>query len=153
MSSIRFGFKSLLVMFQKTLFFCRVFKVFFAFACKTLIFLCWLFLLLVLNFCVFFWFLLLLLDTSSCYVLVSVFVVLGFLGLLVCYVSCFFWFVFGFFCFIFFGRFRGQVRWPKGPPQLTLNPLCLFCCAFVLFLFVLLLLFCLFLSLVLFCWL
>ena len=65
------------------------------------------------------------------------FVVLGFLGLLVCYVLCYFWFVFGFFCFLFFGGFKGQVRWPKGPPQLTLNPLCLFCFVFVLFLFVL----------------
>ena len=28
-----------------------------------------------------------------------------------------------FFCFLFvFGRFRGTVRWPKGPPHLALNP-------------------------------
>ena len=27
-----------------------------------------------------------------------------------------------FFCFVFFGGFKGQVRWPKGPPHLALNP-------------------------------
>ena len=32
---------------------------------------------------------------------------------------CFF--VFGFFL-CFFGGFKGQVRWPKGPPHLALNP-------------------------------
>ena len=46
----------------------------------------------------------------------------------------FFWFVFG---LVFGGGFKGQVRWPKGPPQLALNPpycfvlflacFCLFC--------------------------
>ena len=56
--------------------------------------------------------LLLLLDKSSCYVLVFVFVVLGFLRLVLCYVLCFFWFVFGL-------GFLGEglrVRWggPKG---------------------------------------
>ena len=36
----------------------------------------------------------------------------------------FFWFVllFFLFCFSFFGGFKGQVRWPKGPPHLALNP-------------------------------
>ena len=30
------------------------------------------------------------------------------------------------FCFVFcFGGFKGQVRWPKGPPHLALNPPCL----------------------------
>ena len=24
--------------------------------------------------------------------------------------------------FVFFGGFKGQVRWPKGPPHLALNP-------------------------------
>ena len=35
-----------------------------------------------------------------------------------------FFFVFcGFVYFVFFlGRFKGQVRWPKGPPHLALNP-------------------------------
>ena len=48
----------------------------------------------------------LLFHKSSCYVLVSVFCCFGFLGLLVCYVLCFFWFVFGFFCFLFLGGLR-----------------------------------------------
>ena len=35
--------------------------------------------------------------------------------------------LFSFFCFLFcfflfFGRFKGQVRWPKGPPHLALSP-------------------------------
>ena len=40
--------------------------------------------------------------------------------------SC--WIAFGagscfvFVFFIFFGGFKGQVRWPKGPPHLALNP-------------------------------
>ena len=29
---------------------------------------------------------------------------------------------FVFFVFYFFGGFKGQVRWPKGPPHLALNP-------------------------------
>ena len=38
--------------------------------------------------------------------------------------SCFVFFVFVVFCFVFFGGFgfKGQVRWPKGPPHLALNP-------------------------------
>ena len=45
-----------------------------------------------------------------------------------------------FFCFVFFGGFKGQVRWPEGPPHLALNPpyficFCSFCCSFVLFSF------------------
>ena len=40
----------------------------------------------------------------------------------------FFWFV-----FLFFGGFKGQVRWPKGPPYLALNPPYLFCFVFGLF--------------------
>ena len=67
---------------------------FFALAFKTLCFLCWPFLLLVLNFCVLFP-LLLLFDKSSCYVLVSVFAVLGFLGVVRWYVL----FLFVSFCF------------------------------------------------------
>ena len=30
------------------------------------------------------------------------------------------------FLFLFFGGFKGQVRWPKGPPHLALNPPFLF---------------------------
>ena len=29
---------------------------------------------------------------------------------------------FVFLCFVSFGGFKGQVRWPKGPPHLALNP-------------------------------
>ena len=29
---------------------------------------------------------------------------------------------FVFFVSVFFGGFKGQVRWPKGPPHLALNP-------------------------------
>ena len=51
----------------------------------------------------------------------------------------FFLFVFlvVFFCFLFFWRVKGQVRWPKGPPHLALNPpylfLLLFCFVFCFF--------------------
>ena len=60
---------------------------------------------------------------------------------------CFFWggasffffffvFLFGFVLFVFFfvflvffvGGFKGQVRWPKGPPHLALNPPYFFFC-------------------------
>ena len=38
------------------------------------------------------------------------------------FLFCFF-FCFFSFCFVFcFGGFKGQVRWPKGPPHLALNP-------------------------------
>ena len=44
--------------------------------------------------------------------------------------------VFCFFvCFLFLGGFKGQVRWPKGPPHLALNPpyfcFCFLCFGFV----------------------
>ena len=49
---------------------------------------------------------------------------------------CFFSLVVVFFvsCFLFFvfGGFKGQVRWPKGPPHLALNPP-LFACVFLCF--------------------
>ena len=35
------------------------------------------------------------------------------------FLSCFCFFVF---VFVFFWGFKGQVRWPKGPPHLALNP-------------------------------
>ena len=41
-----------------------------------------------------------------------------------------FLFVFVFFC----GGFKGQVRWPEGPPHLALNPPCLFFLCFVFYL-------------------
>ena len=34
---------------------------------------------------------------------------------------------------LFFGGFKGQVRWPKGPPHLALNPPYLFSFVFDLF--------------------
>ena len=39
-----------------------------------------------------------------------------YLGFFFCFFVCFFVFVF------FFGGFKGQVRWPEGPPHLALNP-------------------------------
>ena len=75
-----------------------------------------------------------------------------------CFCCCFFWssffsFFFWFFCLFFFvfffflvffvGGFKGQVRWPKGPPHLTLNPPYFFCFVFA-FLFFVLFFFCLF---------
>ena len=43
------------------------------------------------------------------------------------FLFCFFFgFCFLFSFFVFFGGFKGQVRWPKGPPHLALNPPYLF---------------------------
>ena len=61
-------------------------------------------------------------------VFVFLFVLLLFLFCLLCF--CFvvglFWVLvlvlFFFFVFCFFLGFKGQVRWPKGPPHLALNP-------------------------------
>ena len=56
----------------------------------------------------------------------------------------FFWYfcVFFFFFRFFVGGFKGQVRWPEGPPHLALNPpyfcclfFCLYVCLFVSFVF------------------
>ena len=61
-----------------------------------------------------------------------------FFGFCFLFVVFFVWFCFGicFFCFCFFGGFKVQVRWPKGPPHLALNPPYLFLfCFFVLFVF------------------
>ena len=58
---------------------------------------------------------------------------------LCCFCFCFLCFVLGFVvgccCFVFFvvffGGFKGQVRWPEGPPHLALNPpYFLFCLVF-----------------------
>ena len=54
------------------------------------------------------------------------------------FVFCFcflFFFVFCFLFFVFWGGFKGQVRWPEGPPHLALNPPYLFLFCFVLFCF------------------
>ena len=50
------------------------------------------------------------------------------------FVFFFFFFVL-FFCWFFFGGFKGQVRWPEGPPHLALNPPYLFFFLGFLFLF------------------
>ena len=65
---------------------------------------------------------------------VSVFLFVLFVCLFVCLFFCLF-------VFLSFGGFKGQVRWPKGPPHLALNPPC-----FCFFLF-----FCLFFFSVVFC--
>ena len=54
-------------------------------------------------------------------------------------------FLVSFGCF-FVGGFKGQVRWPKGPPRLALKPslFVLFCFCFVSVCFVLVVGFCLF---------
>ena len=49
----------------------------------------------------------------------------GFVFLLLFFFFCFFCSCF-FSCFFCFGGFKGQVRWPKGPPHLALNPPYLF---------------------------
>ena len=101
---------------KKALFFCRFFG-FFAFAFKTLIFLCWPFFLLVLNFCVFFLFLLLLFQKSSCYVVVSVFCCIGFPWFFFCGMCCFFLVCVWLLWFFFVGGLKGQSRWPKVPKK------------------------------------
>ena len=55
-----------------------------------------------------------------------------------CFFCCFFVF---FFVFCFFGGFKGQGRWPEGPPHLALNPPYLFL-LFLLFCFFFCFLFC-----------
>ena len=50
-----------------------------------------------------------------CWIVFGVVLVL-FLFFLILFFFVFFVFVF------FFGGFKGQVRWPKGPPHLALNP-------------------------------
>ena len=46
-------------------------------------------------------------------------------------------FVVVFFCFVFCGGFKGQVRWPEGPPHLALSPPYYICLLFFWFSFVL----------------
>ena len=155
MSSIRFCLKSLLVMFQKTLFFCRFWR-FFAFAFKTLLFLCWPFLLLVLNFCVF------LFCFSCCcccwtnQVAMFWFLFLLFWVSLVFYVVCVFFVCFWFVLFLMEGL---RVKWggpkfprPKKERSTIMAEFLLLLLLFLVVLFLWFLLFCLCLSLVLFGW-
>ena len=64
-----------------------------------------------------------------------------------CFFFCFlFFFVFLLFFFLF-GGFKGQVRWPEGPPHLALNPpyfLVFVFCLLFLFFFVVFFFFCFF---------
>ena len=59
----------------------------------------------------------------------SLFAFFVFVLFLFCFCFVFVLFLFCF-CFVFvlflFGGFKGQVRWPKGPPHLALNPPYLF---------------------------
>ena len=76
--------------------------------CFCFCFVCFVFVLLLDCFLVLFFLLL------FCFFFSFVFFVLVFVVLI--------FFVFVFCCFDFFGGFKGQVRWPKGPPHLALNP-------------------------------
>ena len=64
---------------------------------------------------------------------VGLFMVLVLVSFFFVFCSCFFG-LFLFFCF--FGGFKGQVRWPKGPPHLALNPPYFFVFLFLFLLFV-----------------
>ena len=131
-SSIRFSFKSSLVMFEKTLFsagfkvFCTCFQnplfLMLAFPFVGFVFPCFLF------------YFLLLFDKSSCNVLVFVFVVLGFLGLVMCYVFFLVFFWFGIFLeglrVTWWGGPKGHLNWPQTLLicfVLFLVCFCLFC--------------------------
>ena len=52
-----------------------------------------------------------------CFFTVSFFLFWFFVFVFFCFFFCFL-----FLCFFFFGGFKGQVRWPEGPPHLALNP-------------------------------
>ena len=110
----------------KNTIFCRFLR-FFAPAFKAFCFLCWPFLLLVLFLFAFFF------TCCCCCCLINQVAMFWFLFLLfwvslvLCVISwCFL------VCFCFWG-FKGQVRWPKGPPPLALNSPYLFSFVFGLF--------------------
>ena len=112
---------------KKAPFFCRFFR-FFAFAFKTLIFLCWP------NFCVFF--LLVVVIVSQIKLLCSGFCFLLYWVSLVffCGMWCFF---FGL-CLaslVFFWRVKGSIEVAQSPPpqKKTWQSSCCFCCCFLLF--------------------
>ena len=71
-----------------------------------------------------------------CFCFCFVWFVLGFVVGCCCFFGCFF---VCFFVVFFVGGFKGQVRWPKGPPHLALNPpyfMCFYFFVFLLFCFV-----------------
>ena len=88
--------------------------------------------------CFFFWFLCVFFYSAFAFVcfgfvlfccVIVVGVVLGFLVFV--FFACFVFVWGGGACFfVFFGGFEGQVRWPKGPPHLALNPPYFFCVIF-----------------------
>ena len=69
----------------------------------------------------------------------GIFVFFTFSFLVFLFVLFFVVFLFCLFCFVFvlflFGGFKGQVRWPKGPPHLALNPPYFFVFVFFCFVF------------------
>ena len=75
-------------------------------------------------------------GVGSCFAFVFV-IFFFFFSFLFLFCFCFCCFLF-FCCFVSFGGFKGQVRWPKGPPHLALNP------PYFLFLFFFFLFFCFF---------
>ena len=92
-SSIYFGFGSFRCFCVSCVCFCFLCCFCFCFVCLFL-FCCWI-----------------VFGVGSCFAFVFFSLVFLFLF---CFVYCFFRF--------FFGGFKGQVRWPKGPPHLALNP-------------------------------
>ena len=66
-----------------------------------------------------------------------VFLCFGFVSVLLLVLFLFFAFYTLFFVLCYFGGFKGQVRWPKGPPHVALNPtyVCLFLFFFLFFWF------------------
>ena len=78
----------------------------------------------------------LLLDCFWCWFLVCFCFCFSVFFFFLFFCSCFFLFLL-FLLFCFFGRFKGQVRWPKGPPHLALNPPYFLFLFFVLFFVVL----------------
>ena len=78
------------------------------------------FLVFVFVFCVAFVSVLFALFVFCCWIVFGVGSCFAFVLLL--FLFFFFWGGGGCFLLFFFGGFKGQVRWPKGPPHLALNP-------------------------------
>ena len=88
---------------------------FFLFICvwKVWVFLCFLFLV---------FFLVLVLFLFVCFVLFCGWMLLFLFLFFLVFFFIFFFFAFFVLFLFFFGGFKGQVRWPEGPPHLALNP-------------------------------